>query len=358
MFQLSLASKELFHSNFLFWIWQQNSELFKTLIRNITSDTTIGSDWPRKYILKREYHNYDLCVLDENNKVLLVIENKVKSIPTFKQLNEYLREGNRHILLSLASDFPEKEKIEHWEIVSYETLGKALKELSTDLSGYHKDIIDDYSEMIQHLHKVQLEWSIDADTDFFNSDNDCNILRINDIREKIRFSKMLVMLQKRIVNKLGIEPHLNTDRDYVFNTAGKVFMNWGMTRGMGLLEVKILVAKNIALLVQIQGEQYRHAVELYGIDKRLDDNWNDILQDSRLNWFFRSNNLKTPFHPFSNSELPLTVWPKNGGCNHFGNQFLYQSIKIPNNTKIHELLDIIVSDCLKIKNITGTSVAD
>lgn len=360
MFQLSLASKELFHSNFLFWVWRLNPELFKTMIQKLTSDPTIGSDWPDKYILKREYNNYDLCVLGENSKVLLVIENKVKSIPSLKQLNEYLREGNRHILLSLSSDFPEKEKIEHWEIVNYETLGKTLKELSTKyaLSAYHRDIIHDYSDMIQHLHQVQLEWSIDSDTDFFNSDNDCIILRINDIKEKIRFSKMLMMLKKRIVDEFGIEPDLNTDRDHVFNTDSEVFINWGMTRGMGLLEVKILVAKNIALLVQVQGDQYRHAVELYGAGKKFEDNWKDVLQNSKLNWFFRGDMIRNPFHPFLNSGLPLTIWPKNRGCNHYGNQFLYQSIKIPANTKVSELLDMIVADCLKIKDLTGTNVAD
>lgn len=260
----------------------------------------------------------------------------------------------------MSSDFPEKEKIEQWEIVNYETLSKTLKELSTHhaISPYHKSIIDDYSEMIHHLHQVQLEWSIDANADFFNSDNDCVILRINDIKEKIRFSKMLVMLKKLLVNKLGIEPDLNTDRDYVFNTSGEIFINWGMTRGMGLLEVKIPVAKNIALLIQIQGDQYRHAVELYGFKKNFEDNWNDVLQDSKLNWFFRSDIIKNPFHLFSNSELPLAIWPKKGGCNHYGNQFLYQSIKIPANTKISELLDMIVTDCQKIKEVTGTSVAD
>ncbi len=360
MFQLSLASKELFHSNFLFWIWQLNHKLFKTMIQKLTSDPTIGSDWPSDYILKREYNHYDLCVLGENNKVLLVIENKVKSIPTLKQLNEYLREGHRHVLLSLSSDFPEKEKIEHWEIVNYETLSKTLKELSTHhaISPYHKSIIDDYSGMIHHLHQVQLEWSIDANADFFNSDNNCVILRINDIKEKIRFSKMLVMLKKLLVNKLGIEPDLNTDRDYVFNTSGEIFINWGMTRGMGLLEVKIPVEKNIALVIQIQGDQYRHAVELYGFRKKFEDNWNDVLQDSKLNWFFRSHIIKNPFHLFSNSELPLTIWPKKGGCNHYRNEFLYQSIKIPANTKISELLDMIVTDCQKIKELTGMSVAD
>lgn len=40
----------------------------------------LGSDWSNDYILKREHNNYNLCVLGENNTVLLVIENKVKSL--------------------------------------------------------------------------------------------------------------------------------------------------------------------------------------------------------------------------------------------------------------------------------------
>ena len=88
MFQLSLSSKELFHSNFLYWIWNISPALFKDIINELLGHNS-SKTWPDKYSVKREYNNYDLCVVDSIDTVKLVIENKVKSIPNLKQLKAY-----------------------------------------------------------------------------------------------------------------------------------------------------------------------------------------------------------------------------------------------------------------------------
>lgn len=41
------------------------------------------------FIFKREYENFDLCVLVPDGRIVFILENKVKSLPRIEQLKEY-----------------------------------------------------------------------------------------------------------------------------------------------------------------------------------------------------------------------------------------------------------------------------
>ena len=109
MFKLSLSSKELFHSNFLEWLSNVDQEAFKGLILDMAGIEE-DYEWPNVWRVKREYNNFDLCVVaynqdqyknkederiddDDDFRILFVIENKVKSIPYKEQLERYTREA-------------------------------------------------------------------------------------------------------------------------------------------------------------------------------------------------------------------------------------------------------------------------
>lgn len=112
MFKLSLSSKELFHSNFLEWLSNVDQDAFKRLILYM-ADLEEGYEWPEVWRVKREYNNFDLCIVaydqygedNENEKdinddtndsrILFVIENKVKSIPYKEQLQRYAIEAEK-----------------------------------------------------------------------------------------------------------------------------------------------------------------------------------------------------------------------------------------------------------------------
>lgn len=80
LFQLSLTSKELFHSNFLYWLGVTYQDLFKETFSKLGCNTAA---WPDKWEVEREYKHLDLCVKGpgKRGKIYLVLENKVKSIP-------------------------------------------------------------------------------------------------------------------------------------------------------------------------------------------------------------------------------------------------------------------------------------
>ncbi len=63
IFQLSLASKELFHSNFLYWLSQDEKlkGLFQKVISSLCDNKIIWNDLG-DYVVLREYKNFDLCI--------------------------------------------------------------------------------------------------------------------------------------------------------------------------------------------------------------------------------------------------------------------------------------------------------
>ena len=71
MFNLSLSSKELFHSNFLAWIAEDEDtkELFESILELFGLEKETAQDYAKgirdsHYIVKREYHNFDFCICE------------------------------------------------------------------------------------------------------------------------------------------------------------------------------------------------------------------------------------------------------------------------------------------------------
>src|SRR5690606_14227209 len=91
LFNLSLSSKELFHSNFIAWI----VDLYKNEFSVILSQR-LGLKITEIKKIERETKNIDLSIhyKNENEDRLIVIENKVKSLPDKKQLEKYQEKFN------------------------------------------------------------------------------------------------------------------------------------------------------------------------------------------------------------------------------------------------------------------------
>ena len=121
MFHLSLGSKELFHSNFLYWISIVDWSVFIKIMRDLAGLKEEEVFWWEKEDIKdcqgktyhpnnnnvevrREFHNFDLSIYirvyqeeDMENPTrkqetwipVFVLENKMKSLPREDQLQEY-----------------------------------------------------------------------------------------------------------------------------------------------------------------------------------------------------------------------------------------------------------------------------
>ena len=92
LFNLSLGSRELFHSNFLYWLGGMYKDEVGTLFARFISDRS--GDCSLEDFPQRERENIDLQFHFKNG-TKLIVENKVKSIPYKEQLARYTEEQLR-----------------------------------------------------------------------------------------------------------------------------------------------------------------------------------------------------------------------------------------------------------------------
>ena len=155
MFRLSMSSLELFHSNFLEWLFDLDHEAFLKCF-GLTVNNSVT------YTIEREYHLgttklatgknkqwvTDIAVF-ENGNLILVIENKIKSTPSKGQLlNQSTFAGTaKKVLLSL---FAYSGALHGFDSVLYETLfGEIRKNYA--LHSQFVPYIQDYCDMLDRL---------------------------------------------------------------------------------------------------------------------------------------------------------------------------------------------------------------
>lgn len=397
MFNLSLASKELFHSNFLYWLSIMDKQLFKDLVEKLGVKTTEWTDC--MWEVKREYNNFDVSVV-ANDKILLVIENKVKSIPTQKQLEEYdekikkvnkkdLNKENK-ILLSLTKP---NFDAENWTWVEYRKICEYLEKYSQGIDGYYKHLIKDYTKFIEALLIIVKKWedcsqdnsrylldykvkeSSDEDVKedaYYSLDNSENVhiyyqdakeLRIHDLYGKYR-TILLVEKLKELLSPIENIKHQRV----------KIEPQMAYTRSQPIFEVKITGIgedgsndnriEPEAFFISIQGDQYRHAINTRcnandKKEKRKEGSLERIKeQGEKWDWFMNPDvhpNKNINFDP-ANKILSKSS-QRNNICSYSGSggvYYIYQYKNINKNSTIKDVLKAMVDDIKNIVNQLNT----
>jgi len=367
LFHLSLTSKELFHSNFLAWLCtiypEQTAQLFAPYLKTQTTELKITEVY-------RELFNVDLTLKFSNNKVL-IIENKVKSLPYLSQLEkiaEAVKDKTKvsFLLLSLTEPgFLESSKSTItlkddtvWHYANYQTLANGLiniQVLISHASNYHGQILADYIGFIQSLHLLQEYFRVDYEdenTDFFaflNALKPIKNLRMHDFIYKLRYAQ----LAHAVAIRLGFEV---SQGNWVEGKTEQVFISSGMSNGTGFFDFKYLVndresqpAVTSSLGVQFQGNAFRIVFEYLDPDNAF--KIAEALAGSRL-WF-----------DFELVSTASAIYPRKGGFNQFKGVFLYRSKNLDKISTKH-LVDLIVKYALlakknseqvvtEIKKVTG-----
>lgn len=143
LFQASLGSKELFHSNMLAWILEQQNEskqfeALKFFIEKVAKLDVGIITKDNNPVIAREENKIDLTIKwkEGKNWNLIFIENKMKSIPTAEQLKEYdrkidglidtktkyglFRQVKKKLLLTpFPSKIQSNSQIMPWENITY-----------------------------------------------------------------------------------------------------------------------------------------------------------------------------------------------------------------------------------------------
>jgi hypothetical protein len=152
VFNLSLAAKELFHSNFLGYLFENDNSLFCKIaeLKNFDFD------------VKREHNNIDIEIIGKEKKYL--IENKVKDIINDNQREKIEKKFKnrgyeKFYLFSLLGNNFEKE-YPLWIEIGYEEIIRKLKTHNFSnplIKSIKKDYCDFMSNMISLLKEKFLE---------------------------------------------------------------------------------------------------------------------------------------------------------------------------------------------------------
>lgn len=374
MFKLSLGSKELFHSNFLEFLWEQDKNKFIEMLRNLLPQSnlfeTISQLDYSKLKLDREKQNFDICIYHEDSQcknkefIDIIIENKVKSIPYKEQLdkykeklskyNEYLKKykdqwsGKKStcILLSLSSEFHNKENIEKdWKIITYKDLAEGIKKHYTDLNT--NTYIGDYVRFIKELDNLNILEDF-VNQKFYDPDaiESFSKHRLSDLYIKQRGSYFISLLKLELENKLG------NNFDVVFSFDVKnlkfkkdtILLKSEMFHGKSTITICIKLSNSDNLYeIQIEGDQYRHLFNHSGLINKRDNDKSNV--ESILNNmpYFYSNNFPAGLKPSGTSK----------GFNRYKPNCMYKYVKYSSELKVSEMLELIVKDTNKVIDDLG-----
>ncbi|HIN39989.1 MAG TPA: hypothetical protein EYM84_06930 [Flavobacteriales bacterium] len=343
LFQVSLGSKELFHSNFLAWLFDSYKslahELFLPFMDGSFEFLSEGS------FVDREKGNTDLRLNYVNNRHV-VIENKVKSMPYKEQLEKYAKNTGKdhcYILLSLIKpefiDASQSYQGENgtWQYLSYGELASRLQSLSgkykTTIEKKDLHYLEDYIEFIAALDAFAKCLKINFKEDPFDfyggtiyleeSYNE-PYLRTQDLRMHDLFLK---------TKYLQIRDYLETKCKEIFPNAFNTNMqaHTGFSNGSANLTVFYQVAKGIQVGMQLQSNHFRMYAQVSGNSKKA------LAFTTQLN----EQNLWFDFTGGATHHNPASIKGKGRiipGFNSYSGVFIYKYVKLEGYT-VAQLMD-------------------
>ena len=279
LFNLSLASKELFHSNFLAWLCEGYPDLVGPLFGRFTKALCPSYDGLKVH---RELHNIDLTI-DFPNHERLIVENKVKSIASKEQLEKYSdQEQDQHtafLLLSVTRPafFPSDDHVfcavggAAWRFLSYKDLVAQLEPIIESISArdkYHGELIKDYvgflTSLVAIASHVSVNWE-DEEEQFFRPEEVQMLrkIRLHDLMDKIRYAQLVERIENRLLADgiLADGFHVLTRNDVEHGARGG---DWAIYpafyQGEATCEFKYVVRggnKPVFLAVLLQGNKIK-----------------------------------------------------------------------------------------------------
>lgn len=352
MFQLSLSSRELFHSNFIAWLIDKYP-------------ACIGEIFPTRFAVfnelsvQREKHNLDLLVTfktEDRVNGMIVIENKVKDAPRLDQLEGYQQKLEAQypgfkidkFLLSLVPPAKAVRDLEGWRFLDYGTLGLNLKRWASSITLPDEDrvVIDLYARMIRNLSQLlgavfahnglpQAQWIMPSKTSRHG--------QIEKVLAELRLSETVGKFQASILLdevRAKLPQTLSQGQDC------KLQMDYGLTNKSPMIDAVLVRATNggeLRLGVQLQGRQYRRFIDFEGFKvpqkssakAKIDALRAQIDKADGFRWLISPtvdvDGWISPRHPTARGlfvgKLPTSMMP-SAPINSYAPHFIYQYISL------------------------------
>ena len=258
LFAISLSGKELSHSNFWAWLLEQEVEGKHPFIEVFIPDFYQNGC---TYIsVEREKNHIDLTITYKNKAnetEVLIIENKIKSIPTKEQLMRYEKKlGKKNltitgILTGLYASLDIQE-LGKWSFLSYQEIAKRIMNIqklhaTMDFADYIKQYAEDI-EVLYDLFQSKMEQNKGK---YIIGDKDLEKIRYSDIYVKLKGSEFMEEINKRLT--------FEAYKDWAKPVCGLSFNHKKPTLSIVFSQrIDGDPAKEIGMIgVQIEGDQFR-----------------------------------------------------------------------------------------------------
>ncbi len=328
LFNLSLASKELFHSNFWEWFFNKHKEKTAAFFERCLNEVlgTITS-------VNREEKNIDITIQFDTN-TCIYIENKIKSIPYEEQLLAYKKtiKGTDFLILLSIHKFTPPRGVHY---ISYRDLLVLLNEvLETEECQYFRGLYTDYTNFLNCLIFLTDKWSDFEEFDFHRHSGKKNYhlykeIRLHDFFHKFKYNLLKDALHKNLIEKLHSVDHKKLKPfEYFSNTTGAASLLYILERREIQRGKKNIVEDTIFLEMQIQDNMIRLMLISKGCYNK-----KHVLESELIGKLFNLIYCEDLSQITGES-----VYPKKGGFNKFGSNLIYKSKKITE-TRTKNLVD-------------------
>ena len=258
LFAISLSGKELSHSNFWAWLLEQEVDGKHPFIEVFIPDFYLkGSTFVS---VEREKKHVDLTITyknQANETEVLIIENKIKSIPTKEQLMRYEEELGKQeiaitgILTGLYASLDIQE-LGTWSFLSYQEIAKRIQNIqqqhaTMDFAEYIKQYAEDI-EVLYDLFQSKMEQNKGK---YIIGDKDLEKIRYSDIYVKLKGSEFMEEINKRLT--------FEAYKDWAKPVCGLSFNHKKPTLSIVFSQrIDGDPTKEIGMIgVQIEGDQFR-----------------------------------------------------------------------------------------------------
>ena len=336
IYKMSLGSKELYHSNIWAWIINREHSFVNAFTIDVPTDLKLIQ-------VTREEKNRDLTLWygkSSKREKAIVIENKLKAIPTKVQLGKYKEELKDTFYKGILTGFiePNFKLPEGWVFVSYSKLTNAMLEILEQSSDptikMNKAIINEYldnnikmGEIVNHYienNKYSLR---------YNDPKELDWIGLQDLVNKMVGSLLANYLESRLINE---------------NLKDSVEILQAFHHKSPTIDIKIHdEAYKTNYLIQIEGYEYRRFIWRENYNGTTEELFNEFVKKGFFDGDFKKENHLIEF-PDDNEKRKTSM--KRKYCS-YKNNCVYQYFDLNMKPSFEELYELVKNDVLVMKQL-------